>query len=645
MRLSLSLLLVALAASPAAAQHAERTELRQVAGILDYIGSDYAGAVSPDGEVVNELEYREQFALTEDAVELAKTAGLGDDDPVVQGLRALVPMLERRDPPPTVLSHTREIKRTMIREHDLVLEPGGAPDPARAQELYFAHGCQTCHGDDGGADTPQARELDPPPADFLDPERVAGVSPHRAYYAISYGVDGTGMTAYDQLSEEERWSLAFWVLSLRHRESDPSVGQRLLEARGGGFDASARSLSHMTDDDLREAMGARFDDPEQAAAAVTFLRASAPFRQGGAGDFEVARERLAEGLSAYRDGKASDARTLFISAYLDGFEPQEAGLRARDADLVNEIEREMLALRESVSDGAPVDEVERRVATVSGLLDRADGGEASVATSFVGSAAISLREGFEAVLLVAALLALVRRRGGASQAKWVHAGWLAALPAGFLTWLVAGEILGGLERELAEGVVALAAAVVLLGVTHWIVGQATSRKFMGAVADKIGQAASGRGARWGVFFLAFIAVYREAFEVVLFYKAMLLDAGGHGWVVVAGAATGLTVLAILALLLKRVGQRLKPRPFMLASGAVLALLAVVLVGKGVRALQEAGVVGTSVVGIPDVPTIGLFGSVQGLAAQGVLIVLLLGSVAWPWLRARREDRSSPSPAE
>lgn len=645
LRFATAVLIPLLLVVPATAQTADRTTaLRRIAGILDYIGSDYAGAVDAEGNVVNELEYREQFSLCGDALALARDAGLPADDPVVEGLESLAPLLERRAPPEEVLAHCRAIKRTMIEEHDLVLAPPTAPDPARARGLYFASGCNACHGDDGGADTEQARTLDPPPADFLDPERMAGVSPHRAYSAITFGVRGTGMTGYEELSDEDRWSLAFWVLSLRHRESNPSEGQRLLEQKGDPVDTDATALSQMTDDELRAALEGVMD-PDEVEQAIAYLRTTAPFEVSALeGDFALARERLREGVDAYRSGDAGEARSLFISAYLDGFEPQEPGLRARDADLVVEIEEAMLALREAAGAGAPAAEIERRAAEVSRLLDRAEGSEASVATSFAGSAVISLREGFEAVLLIAALLAVVRRRGTPGQARWVHAGWIAAVPAGALTWLLAGRILGGLERELAEGIIALAAAVVLLCVTHWIVGQATARGFMQAVSKGLERAAGSRGTRWGVFALAFIAVYREAFEVVLFYKALLLEAAGHGWVVLVGAATGLVVLGVLALGLKRLGQRLKPRPFMLASSVVLAFLSLMMLGKGIRALQEAGVVSATRVTLPDLPAIGLFGTAQGLAAQGVLLVLLAASALVPWLGGHRNDPKA-SPAE
>ena len=83
-----------------------------------------------------------------------------------------------------------------------------------------------------------------------------------------------------------------------------------------------------------------------------------------------------------------------------------------------------------------------------------------------------------------------------------------------------------MHRELAEAIASLLAAVVLLGVTHWLLGQLTAKRFMGFVARRMGDAVN-RSAAFGILGLSFIAAYREAFEIVLFFKALLLDAGEH----------------------------------------------------------------------------------------------------------------------
>jgi high-affinity iron transporter len=251
----------------------------------------------------------------------------------------------------------------------------------------------------------------------------------------------------------------------------------------------------------------------------------------------------------------------------------------------------------------------------------------------------------EIVLLVAALLGLVRKRGYPELAKYVHAGWLLAVPAGLLTFFAAESVLSGMQRELAEGLASIVAALVLLGVTHWLLGQLGAKRWVGFLADRMGSATSGKSAALGVLSLAFLAAYREAFEIVLFFQALVLDAADSARQVWLGAGLGLVLLVGVAFALLRVGQRLRPAPFMLASSICLALLSFVLLGKGVRALQAAAIVPASHLGLPDLPALGVYATGEGLAAQGLLLALLLFSVLLPLRQARLAATNGAAAAE
>jgi high-affinity iron transporter len=181
-------------------------------------------------------------------------------------------------------------------------------------------------------------------------------------------------------------------------------------------------------------------------------------------------------------------------------------------------------------------------------------------------------------------------------------------------------------------------------VTHWLIGQLTAKSFMGFLAARLGDAA-GRSAAFGVLGLSFIAAYREAFEIVLFFQALLLDAGTQQDRVWLGAALGVASLAVITLLLKRIGQRLPLRPFMLGSSVLLALLSFALTGKGVRALQEAAVLGMTEVHAPEIPLLGIYATLQGLLVQGLVLLLLLASALWPlWSQRRARARSADDKA-
>jgi len=126
---------------------------------------------------------------------------------------------------------------------------------------------------------------------------------------------------------------------------------------------------------------------------------------------------------------------------------------------------------------------------------------------------------------------------------------------------------------------------------------------------------------------AFLAVYREGFETVLFYQALLAGAENARSAVAVGFGAGCVVLAIVAGVFRVLGVRLPIRPFFLVTGALLYAMSVVFVGKGVHELQEAGVLGvTNVPSVPRIDFLGVFPTLETLLAQGVLIACVLYGV-------------------
>jgi high-affinity iron transporter len=650
----LLLLLVVPIGAAVRADGPDATEaLRRVAGILDYIGGDYRGAVAPDGTVIDQGEYVEQGSLARDADALAAQAGVASDAPLRGLLAEIASALVAKAPPDRIAELCQRGRTLIVRVHGVQLAPGEPPS-RDGQRLYAEHGCATCHGADGSAATEAASKLDPRPANFLDPERVATVSPHRAFYAISFGVGGTAMLGYPKLTEHERWSLAFHVLALRHARGGHERGRALVREHPEVPTDAAR-LSASTEDDLRALLSA-LPDAASRDAALAYLRAVAPFEPSreqaiaaagelGGTDLSKARAAVDSALEAYAAGDVETARSQLIAAYLDGIEPYEAVLAARDRTLVVELERAMLALRTAVADRAPAERVQQHARALYARMDQAERTQGDRGqTAFWGALAIALREGLEVALLVGALLSIVRRRGQTELVPYVHGGWMLAVVGGLATYWLVGEALSGLQRELAEGIATLVAAVVLLGVTHWMIGQLGSRTFMGFVAERMQRAATSRRAALGILGLSFLAAYREALEVVLFFKALLLDAAQHAERVWLGAGAGVLTLLIVTFVLSRLGKRLPLRAFMLASSGLLALLAIALAGKGIRALQEAAVVPVHALELPELPLLGIYATVQGLAVQGGVALLLLASAVWPVLSARL-DRTDTRPAE
>jgi high-affinity iron transporter len=359
----------------------------------------------------------------------------------------------------------------------------------------------------------------------------------------------------------------------------------------------------------------------QARAITAYLRAHPQAvlpKAGEGGSLDLARSQLQASLEAYRVGDRARAQALALSAYLDGVEPVEPMLASRDRPLLREIEASMARLRSSIGAGAPLATVEAEAATANALFDRAGGAlqasGANATAAFLGSFTILLREGLEALLIVIGMIAFLRRAGRREVLPWVHAGWVGALLAGGVTWAIATWLIdiSGANRELTEGLSSLFAAIVLLSVGIWMHQKSLAGRWQHYLQAKLSAALTRRSALF-LFVLAFVAVYREVFETILFYAAMWNREDGGA--IVGGLVAGCAALALVAWGLLRLGMRLPIGKFFAASSVLIAILAVVLVGKGVAALQEAGWVAQGLVTAPRIDWLGVYPSWQSLLAQ------------------------------
>jgi high-affinity iron transporter len=313
-------------------------------------------------------------------------------------------------------------------------------------------------------------------------------------------------------------------------------------------------------------------------------------------------------------------------------------LATRNAALMGQVEQAMGDFRIAVSRGEDAARLGQRLAAIEPLLADAEAvlapeAESSVAT-FLGAFAILLREGLEALLVVIAMMAFLRRAERTDALPYVHGGWIAALVAGGVTWAIATYAIGisGASRELTEGFGSLLAAVILLSVGIWMHGKAQADEWRRYIAARM-QGALSRGSAWFLFGLAFLVVYREVFETILFYAA--LWTADNGLTILAGALTAVAVLAVIAWAMLKASRKLPITEFFRYSAILIAVLAVVLAGKGVGALQEAGLIGvTPVAGAPRITMLGLFPTVEALGAQA----LTLAAVLIGFRRAGRSGR-------
>ena len=624
---------LALAAEPLP----ELVDYGQLGAILGYVASDYGTAVGPTG-VRSAQELSEQRGFLAEAIQDASALSAGEGD-VKLLLAAAKAAADVAAPPDLVVPKVTQALSLLEQRHDLGQLPKQVPSLARGREL-FGEACEACHATDGSGHN--SLQLSTQPLDVRDGKQLGPLSPGRVFAAISYGVPGTAMPEFNQAyADPDRWSLAFYFMGLGHTAGAPgaisaqdaAVVQRYTLAQ----------LAHESDDDLRGQLAGRHLSPQAQEALLSVLRGEAPYSTAvRPGDLKLlagARQQVAAAARLYRFGDGIAARHAAIAAYLDDFEPYESALRAKDAALVTSLETDFTQLRAGIDSGATADALGETGADLERQLLKAEDalqtGNASV--SFAAALAIALREGLEAALLLSALLALALKSGRPRARLAVHLGWASALTAGAGTWFASGAIIarGGQSRELTEGITVLVTAVLLLGASHWILAQASAKRLVSFLSK---QASLLKGAGWGLGGLAFLAIYREMFEIVVFYRGLLLQAPEQGRAVGLGVGVGMVALGGIVVGFQRlVGRKLKLRALLITCGGLLCALAVVMVGEGVRSLQEAGVVGQHLVAFPEVPQLGLFATAQGLGAQALVLAVLGLSLSYSLLR-------SPPPA-
>lgn len=632
-KLSLTFWLVALPLA-GIALGAEAADPRQIWQLLDYIAADYSGAVG-DGAIKSQAEYEEmrEFALNA-AQHLAALPVHPQQLELTAKAKGLREKIDALAPVPDVSRLAREIATGVLSAYPFAVSPKIVPDLARGADLYATE-CSSCHGLRGAGDGPAAKELEPRPIAFTDRERAGHRSPFALYQVINEGVEGTSMASFGALPEADRWALAYYVSGLSFSDVDVKNGSTLWrdapQLRGALPDLAALSLA--AEIEFSEKVGS-----ERARPLLAYLRLHPDALVADSHVLSIARERLRESLAAYAAGDVSAATRMALSAYLDGFEPVEPLLRAHRPALLARVEIEMGAYRNALGQRLPLDAVKSRAEIIESLFEDVEAALSEARSDglalFLGSLTILVREGLEALLIVVAMLAFLRKAERPALRVYVHVGWIGALIIGGMTWALATHLvsISGASRELTEGVSSIVAALVLLGVGLWMHHKSLAGRWQRYLTEKLTDALANRSA-WVLAGISFVAVYREVFETILFYTALWNQ--GHHAAILAGLAAGSAGLAVVTWALFYASRRLPMASFFGASSVLVAVLAFVLIGKGIHSFQEAGIVDVHHLALPSVGWLAIYPTVQSLAAQFAIAAIILVGFGYNYVAGRR----------
>jgi high-affinity iron transporter len=265
-----------------------------------------------------------------------------------------------------------------------------------------------------------------------------------------------------------------------------------------------------------------------------------------------------------------------------------------------------------------------------------------MSSAFIQAAVILLREGLEAMLVIAALAGYLTKAGGAHRVRALYAGALAAIGASIIAaWLFA-VLNSGEHSDILEGVIILFAAGLMLYVSGWLMVKQDPRGWQDYLAHKADTALA-QDTEWAVATLAFLAVFREGAETVLFINALASAEGGWSAGLFAGLGAASVGLAVLFYFINLIAQRIPLRPLFIITSAFLFAMAIKFIGEAVQEFQEQSVLPfTELKDLSWLGDIGLNPTLEALSAQLLVIVFALAtySVVQRNARLSREDKAA-----
>ena len=348
------------------------------------------------------------------------------------------------------------------------------------------------------------------------------------------------------------------------------------------------------------------------------------------------KDKMAKVLQLYESGKVDDAIDESGNIYFDEYE--ESGMEnivgAKNTQLKLDTEASFNKISALMRAGASKEQI---VAAQNKLFDQLTQSleltkKSSNWDLFLYAFIIILREGFEALIIVAAVIALLIKSGNSKHLNIVYSALGVAVVLSIATAYGLNYIFGsenaGQTREVMEGAVMLIAVVLLFYVGFWLLSNASSKKWTAYIQGQISSSLSSGDSKM-LWWTVFLAVYREGAETVLFYLALLFDAKTPAAtsMVAAGFVAGLAALIIVYIVIKEFSLKIAIKPFFIATSVIIFYMSVVFVGKGVMELVEGKVfVPTVIDGLPTITWIGFYPYVQSLVPQAVMIVLLSAGI-------------------
>lgn len=354
-------------------------------------------------------------------------------------------------------------------------------------------------------------------------------------------------------------------------------------------------------------------------------------------------QSISDAIKRYHSGSAQDAILAVQDAYFDRFEAtgMENKIGSRDATFKTQLENHFTRLVSLMKAGQPVDKLTAEASALQQDLQNAiamlSAGDETQWSLLLYSLMIIVREGLEALLIVAAIVAYLVKNNHRDKLPLIRQSVIVALLASVVTAALFQMLFAnsGSSRELLEGITMLIAMVMLFFMSYWLLSKVEARRWQAWLEGKLSHSLS-RNSLIGLWLTSFLAVYREGAETVLFYYALIGDAqnlSGH-MAIGASFAIGCMMLLLAWLVIRYSVVRLPLKPFFMLTGSFMYLMAFVFAGKGVLELVEDKLFQPTLLSeMPEIGWLGIYPYRETLLPQAVLLLAALVAL---WVMQRRD---------
>ena len=581
-----------------------KDKVKKIVMMLNIAAKEFADGVV-DGKIVIAPEYEESLVFLKQATERYSRASQQIEDKtkaetLSQHFPELMKMITTKVESQKVWDKVNQINSQLMSTFGIEINklPITPVSLSNGKKIFEAN-CAVCHGIAGHGDGPLANEFTPSPAILSNPKLTgdANTTAYDNFEVINVGIANTKMISWaDYLSETQIWDVTYYLRSFSNANVQlPPVNKDLAALESG-----RNGSKEISDQVIIEVRG-----------------------------------QLADSLKKFKEGKLEDAAETAFDAYMT-YEKIESNLLTRDRNLGIKLESAFSRYRGEIKRGATLEHVEKINNEI--LLDLSKGlellkNEVGFSGLFIQSLSIIVREGFEVILIIAALIAFLRKSRNEARIKSIHIGVLVGILASFLTAYIIHEILhlNAVNQEVLEGWIMIVAVAILFSVSYWLVSKIDNKKWQEYINITMRGALS-KGNVWTLSAVAFITVYREGFETVLFYKALFLYAGESTSGIISGFFAGCVMLAGVFYLINYIGLRIPIKWFFGFTSALLYYMAFTFMGKGIHVLQMGEQITMTIAeNLPSISWLGMYPTWETFIGQAILAAAFIFALAYTFI--------------